>query len=211
MQSKEAILAAARMGLTCIEVDIRMTSDGHPGMCARACPLTPKITQALTAVVLHDENLGRATSIGEYLGSEPYNPWTARGTNPAVNSVPWSTTRELFLKTEHGMVTEAKVLDFEAMLAFVRDQALEVVLFLDVKEGAALPIAAEIVGRYANARGTPAAQWCVWKLDTEFYATPREVEDEAWFQTLLRKGDGAGYIPVFEPGSHTFMDGESPT
>lgn len=168
----------------------------------------PLSNTPLIAVVLHDEYLGRTTSIGEYRGSEPYNPWTARGTNPAVKSVPWSTVKQLYLKNEHGAVTDAKVLDLESMLEFVRDQALEIVLFLDVKERAALPAASEIVGRYTNARGTAAAQWCVWKLDTEFYATPQEVEEEAWFRSLLEKGDGA-YIPVFEPGSHTFMDGES--
>lgn len=52
-----------RFGLLCIEIDVRLTSDGHAGGCRVN-------TRLLTAVVLHDHGLGRVTDIAEYMGRD---------------------------------------------------------------------------------------------------------------------------------------------
>lgn len=73
--SLESLSAAGKECIEMIEVDIRLTQDGH-------------------AILSHDANWGRETNVGDQYvnvpagGGELYNPWSGTGPNPAVSS--WS-------------------------------------------------------------------------------------------------------------------------
>jgi len=51
----------------------------------------------------------------------------------------------------------------------------------------------------------PALEWCVWKIDTEFYPTVQDLESEAWWQDAVQTGKPL-YIPVIEPPAYRFSD-----
>ncbi|WOO79839.1 putative protein y4eD [Vanrija pseudolonga] len=185
--SADAVLNAARFGLLCIEVDLRLTSDGVP-------------------ILFHDRLAGRATNIAEYLGRhDVYSPYSGDGYAPAINTLPWSVVRQLNLKNEHGEITDAHILDFASFLDLIKAHGVDLIVFLDVKSKEAMPIAYEVMKSRTNARGVPASDWCVWKPAVEFYPNPANLEAEPWFQHALATGKPQ-YIPVFEPSSARVMD-----
>lgn len=126
-----AFRRAARTGCEIIEVDLRLTSDNH-------------------IVVFHDDHLGRGTNIAEMdREPNPYSPFTGKGYNPAVNSMPWwGKLEHALLKDEFGHVTyvdrlqdfsrtltlgrKERLLDLEGMLDLMDLEKLPVVLFLDL-------------------------------------------------------------------------------
>lgn len=83
-----AIRRAARTGCGIVEVDLRLTRDNH-------------------VVVFHDDFLGRCTNIAEMMDqAQPYSPFTGRGFNPAVETMPWGGMLEYAaLKDEFGHIT----------------------------------------------------------------------------------------------------------
>ncbi|WWD16431.1 hypothetical protein CI109_100857 [Kwoniella shandongensis] len=181
--SKAALRKAVAEGFICVEVDVRMTSDNVP-------------------VIVHDATIGRVTNIAEHLGrSDVYSPFTGKGYNPQVSQTPWYGLKEnLTLKEEHGHLVDEGVLTYEAMLDFIKDEGLDLIIFMDIKDKAAIPIMYDITKRRANAAGVPAIEWVVWKLFIHYYPTPEDLEAETWWQDAVQNGKPA-YIPVFEPFS----------
>ncbi|KAL1409428.1 hypothetical protein Q8F55_003411 [Vanrija albida] len=185
--STDAVLNAARAGLLCIEVDLRLTSDGTP-------------------ILFHDRLLGRTTNIAEHLARKDiYSPYTGKGYAPPANSLPWSLVRQLKVKNEHGKITDEGILDFATFLDLIKAHGIDIIVFLDVKDKESMPIAYDVMKTRTNARGAPASDWCVWKPVIEFYPTPAELEAESWFQHALATS-APQYIPVFEPSSAGSMD-----
>jgi hypothetical protein len=66
VQSIESIIKASEAGLVCVEVDLRLTSDGHVGR--SSCG--PKWGTAADErqVVFHDDCLGMSTDVAEHFG-----------------------------------------------------------------------------------------------------------------------------------------------
>ncbi|WVQ83366.1 hypothetical protein IAT38_005507 [Cryptococcus sp. DSM 104549] len=153
--SQAAIRKAADAGMICIEVDVRMTSDGVP-------------------VVAHDPTLGRTTDIA-HVGMPPagtiYSPFTGKGYSPNLSETPWKGLLEhLKLKDEKGNVVEEGVLRFDQMLDFVESSGISIVIFMDIKEKKAI---------------LSSIEWCVWKLFVHFYPMPDDLEKEAWWQDAV--------------------------
>ncbi|WVQ98011.1 hypothetical protein IAU59_005131 [Kwoniella sp. CBS 9459] len=180
--SRSSVRRAVAHGMICVEIDIRITSDGVP-------------------VLMHDPAIGRVTNIAEHLGrnAEIYSPFTGKGYNPLINELPWKGLVEhLKLKEEHGEICDEGVLDFVSLLDLIEKEKLEVVLFMDIKEKEAVPILYELLKNRTNGSGVPALEWCVWKMFVHFYGTPEELEREAWWQEANQIGKPV-YIPVYEP------------
>ncbi|WVF69973.1 hypothetical protein IAT40_004758 [Kwoniella sp. CBS 6097] len=184
--SRSSIRRAVAQGMICVEIDIRLTSDNVP-------------------VLFHDPSVGRVTNIAEHLGrdaSEIYSPFTGKGYNPPISELPWKGLVEnLKLKEEHGQIcgrSDEGVLDFASLLDIIEYEKLEVVLFMDIKEKAAVPVLYELMKNRTNASGVPALEWCVWKMFVHFYGMPEELEQEPWWQEANQIGRPV-YIPVYEP------------
>ncbi|WWC86962.1 uncharacterized protein L201_001843 [Kwoniella dendrophila CBS 6074] len=179
--SKSSIKRAVQNNMICVEIDIRLTSDGVP-------------------VLFHDPTLGRTTNIAEYLGrSDAYSPFTGKGYSPLISETPWKGCIEnLKLKEEHGKICDEGVLDFTTMLDFIEKEKLDIVLSMDIKCKEATPILLDIMKDRKNAAGVPALEWCVWKVFVHMYGHPAELEAETWWQEATRIGNPV-YIPVYEP------------
>ncbi|WOO78241.1 uncharacterized protein LOC62_02G001791 [Vanrija pseudolonga] len=175
--------------------------------------------RVLTVVLLHDDYLGRVTNIAEAKGTEDvYSPFTGRGYSPRYDSVPWAGgLDQLQLKNETGHICEEGILHLDTLLTLIRDHKLEIVVFMDIKEVAAVPAAYRILKGHTNARGISAIgelpvnltnihpEWCVWKMDALFYPSPANLEQAEWFQDALATAKPA-YIPVFRPNAPAAMD-----
>ncbi|OCF58864.1 hypothetical protein L486_03355 [Kwoniella mangroviensis CBS 10435] len=179
--SRTSIKRAVEHGMICVEIDIRLTSDGVPVLC-------------------HDQTLGRVTNIAEYMGrSDAYSPFTGKGYSPLIQQTPWNGCIDhLKLKEEHGEICDEGVLDFESLLDLIEEEKLDIVLFMDIKCKEAMPIMYEVMKDRKNAAGVPALEWCVWKVFVHMYGYPQELEEEAWWQDAKRIGQPV-YIPVYEP------------
>ncbi|WVQ69201.1 uncharacterized protein L199_007417 [Kwoniella botswanensis] len=179
--SRTSIKRAVEHGMICVEIDIRLTSDGVP-------------------VLFHDPTLGRVTNIAEYMGrSDGYSPFTGKGYSPLIEQTPWKgCIEDLKLKEEHGEICDKGVLDFKSLLDLIEEEKLDIVLFMDIKCKEAMPIMYEIMKDRKNAAGVPALEWCVWKVFVHMYGHPQELEEEAWWQDAKRIGQPV-YIPVYEP------------
>ncbi|OCF37365.1 hypothetical protein I316_00486 [Kwoniella heveanensis BCC8398] len=181
--SRSSIRRAVAHGMICVEIDIRLTSDKVP-------------------VLFHDPSVGRVTNIAEHQGreaSDVYSPFTGKGYNPHIIDLPWKGLVEnLKLKDEHGEICKEGVLDFASLLDLIETEKLEVVLFMDIKEKAAVPVLYELLKNRTNGSGVPALEWCVWKIFVHFYGMPEELESEAWWQEAIQIGKPV-YIPVYEP------------
>ncbi|WWD18572.1 hypothetical protein CI109_103025 [Kwoniella shandongensis] len=181
--SKAALRKAAEAGFVCVEIDIRLTADKVP-------------------VLFRDTHLGRVTNIAEHMArTDIWSPFTGKGYNPKLSDTPWHGVMEhLKVKEEHGHIVEEGVLTYEAMLDFIKEEGLNLVLFLDIKDKAALPIMYEITKTRTSASGVPAIEWAVWKLPISMYSSPEDLEKEEWWQDAMVHGKPA-YIPVFRPAS----------
>ncbi|GFZ51721.1 hypothetical protein JCM24511_09489 [Saitozyma sp. JCM 24511] len=122
--SIESIIKASEAGLVCVEIDLRLTSDGH-------------------VVVFHDDCLGRSTNVAEHFErTDLYSPFTGKGYNPRVEDLPWKgVVQKLKLKEEHGRISEEGVLDLQGLLDFMESTHLDMVILLDLKDRATLDAA----------------------------------------------------------------------
>ncbi|RSH92509.1 hypothetical protein EHS25_008925 [Saitozyma podzolica] len=174
--SIESIIKASEAGLVCVEVDLRLTSDGH-------------------VVVFHDDCLGRSTNVAEHFGrTDLYSPFTGRGYNPRVEDLPWKgVVQKLKLKEEHGRISEEGVLDLQGLLDFMGSTHLDMVVLLDLKDRATLDAAVSIV-----ARSPGAEKCCLLKFDASWCADPDDLRDAAWYQIASRDAEPL-LVPVYRP------------
>jgi len=81
----------------------------------------------------------------------------------------------------------------------VKLEKLNLVVLLDVKTSAAVQACCSAMkGRY-NADGISAWEWCIWKLDANWYTTPAVVEQTSWFKAAVATGHIPLMIPVIRP------------
>ena len=136
--------------------------------------------------MVHDSGLGRTTDIGETnkkrkygivfdqflrlraayaLLSAHYNPFTGKGFNPKVKSMPWFGGIELLhLRDEQGRTRQEQVPTLVDMIHMIRDNNLNVVLELDFKDIDAVEPAYWAIKNLKNGAGVPAVgAWTEWK------------------------------------------------
>ncbi|ETN42698.1 uncharacterized protein HMPREF1541_01856 [Cyphellophora europaea CBS 101466] len=180
--SYDAYYRASEAGLECIETDIRVSSDGYLPM-------------------IHDSGLGRETNVGEVEGQAAYNPFTGQGHNPKVEDSAYSGfIEDLHLRDEAGRVRGETVPTLPGMVQYIHDVGMNVVLQLDFKDEAGVEIAYWQLKNLTNAAGVPANEWCIYKLQANWYRTPEEFEALAWVQDAFASGIQLAYIPVYNSG-----------
>jgi glycerophosphoryl diester phosphodiesterase len=160
-----------------VELDIKMTSDGVP-------------------VVMHDYNLGRTTDVWTaFRGGTKYDPINNTGTNPAVNTVPWSTVSKLFLLTPDRRSTSGyRVPRVDELFDFYKEENMKMPIVFDIKDAASV----RAVNRAAAAAFSAAeASYVAAKVNVTLYPTRAAYRAD---------GDGMIGIPVFTTNMLTKVD-----
>jgi hypothetical protein len=148
--------------------------------------------------MIHDGGLGRETNIGEFSGEAAYNPYTGQGYNPPVAETPYRGIIEhLRMRDETGRVMSETVRTLPEMVQDIHDAGTNVVLQLDVKDRAAVEYAYWQLKPLTNAAGVPANEWCIYKLQANWWPTPEEFEAETWVQDAFASGIELAFIPVY--------------
>lgn len=178
--SRDSYFRATEAGLECIETDIRLSADGFLPM-------------------IHDAGLGRETDVGEQTGQAAYNPFTGEGFNPAVVDLNFTGFIEhLHLRDEGGRVHFETVPTLPQMVQSIYHSGANVVLQLDFKDKNAVEQTYYQLKHLTNAAGVPANEWCIYKLQANWWKTPKEFEAEAWVQDAFASGIQLAYIPVYQ-------------
>jgi glycerophosphoryl diester phosphodiesterase len=188
--SRDAYFRASEAGLECIETDIRLSADGQLPM-------------------IHDGGLGRTTDIGEQTGQAAYNPYTGKGYNPDVSTLNFTGPdgiERLRLRDEQGRVRDEFVPSLPRMIESIRDSGMNVVLELDFKDQAAIEPAYWAMKNLANSAGVPANEWCIYKLQSVWYQSPKEFEALPWVQDAFNSGIQLAFIPVYDPAYEDDFD-----
>jgi hypothetical protein len=188
--SRDAYFRASEAGLECIETDIRLSADGQLPM-------------------IHDGGLGRTTDIGEQTGQAAYNPYTGKGYNPDVSTLNFTGPdgiERLRLRDEQGRVRDEFVPSLPQMIESIRDSGMNVVLELDFKDQAAIEPAYWAMKNLANSAGVPANEWCIYKLQSVWYQSPKEFEALPWVQDAFNSGIQLAFIPVYDPAYEDDFD-----
>jgi len=180
--SRDAYFRASEAGLECIETDIHLSADGRLPM-------------------IHDKGLGRTTDIGEQTGQAAYNPYTGKGYNPDVSEFNFTGPNgieQLRLRDEQGRVRDEYVPSLPQIIESIRDSSMDVVLELDFKDQAAVEVAYWAMKNLANSAGVPANEWCIYKLQSVWYQSPKEFEALPWVQDAFKSGIQLAFIPVYD-------------
>ncbi|EKG10118.1 Glycerophosphoryl diester phosphodiesterase [Macrophomina phaseolina MS6] len=180
--SYESYFRAPEAGIECVETDIRLSLDGYLPM-------------------IHDSGLGRETDVGEQTGKAAYNPFTGQGYSPKVSESNFSGFIEnLHRRDELGRVRREQVATLPDMIQNIHEAKTNVVLQLDFKDQAAVEPAYWALKNLTNAAGIPANEWCIYKLQAEWYRSPEEFEALEWVQDAFASGIELAFIPVYQPG-----------
>ena len=148
--------------------------------------------------MLHDEHIGRETDVGEFKGLSAYNPFTDQGYSPAIKDVNYADFIEhLHLRDEMGRVTDEQPPLLEDIIDIIYEEGLNVVLQLDFKDKAVVEKAYWALKGKTNKAGVSANEWCIYKLQSRWWKTPKEFEAEPWVQDAFATGIQLAYIPVF--------------
>ncbi|WP_308815027.1 glycerophosphodiester phosphodiesterase family protein [Sphingomonas sp. GV3] len=144
-----AVKLAASRGIECSELDVRLDKSGR-------------------VVLMHDSNLGRLTMESYSSPFGVYDPYSGRGSNPAVDSYPGTVTNIRLRRPDlKGAVTQSSYVEtLDQMLQAMKDNRISMVLFLDIRDAATARAAWSIVKRFTNAWGTPAERWVYFKMQT---------------------------------------------
>lgn len=145
--SLKAIQRAADNQIEMVELDIKLSSDQQP-------------------VLMHDWNLGRTTELG-------------MGRNELVNKWPNGALQSLRLKDKNGNLTNEHLPTFRQALSYIRDHKIAIVVVLDIKDALTARICWEIMnegGGWANAWGTPARRWVIFKINAPVFPTTDNLE-----------------------------------
>ncbi len=139
--------------------------------------------------MIHDHGLGRTTDIGEMTGQAAYNPYTAEGFNPKAGSYNFTGLggiEQLRLRDEQGRVRDEYVPTLPQMIESIFDSGMNVVLQLDFKDETAIEPAYWALKHLTNRAGVPANEWCIYKLQSVWYQTPKR--DQVGLHPGLRPG-----------------------
>ncbi|KAF4552540.1 Hypothetical protein D9617_9g023280 [Elsinoe fawcettii] len=178
--SRDSYFRASHSSIECIETDLQLTSDG-------------------VLIMLHDDGPGRTTDIGEQSHLPAYNPFTGTGFNPRVDSLPYTNLSSLHLRDESGRVRGEHIPTLTDMVHMIRSSGLDVVLQLDFKTPSAVEPAYWALNNLTNAKGVPANEWCIYKLQAGWYPNATVFESLPWVKDAFASGTRLAYIPVYEP------------
>ncbi|WP_333821304.1 glycerophosphodiester phosphodiesterase family protein [Ohtaekwangia sp.] len=187
--SLPAIQRAFDVGIEMVELDIKLSSDGVP-------------------VLSHDQTLGRCTNVRQVFGHQ----------NPPVN---WYTSGDLqklqlYDHNGWGNLSQFHLPTLEQALDYIREKNIAIVVALDIKDKAATRACWEVVKRKANAWGTPAYDWVIFKLNATIYGQdPGQLENDLrlwkdghWtgFNKLEYYAYNFKFIPVFTTNMYRKLD-----